>query len=292
MDFKSFKYLLSNKNYLNVCFILYQMAHSLSNIDNYKAQLTNNSSEVFVKYLDLISEYLAHCVEAIYIRNDMYYKYIIVHGINTISHVFKLLLLYTNNLELTYYHCQKSFYYYVEFIGQIGDDNHSFLQLNSKDASLFVYKKTIFNINNDYRKEFASMVDVNVVTNNIGYLIRIHNTMISYVINDHEFVSEDRKPIINDIHNHLVKLRQHLLNLALSDSIEMYQTKLQQIMRFIDNTQKKDSTCIPYVDIFARKLRKQNISDLSLKNKLLHNEQGMKLGSMTALKYVNWLFIE
>jgi len=268
------------------------MAHSLSNIDNYKAQLTNNSSEVFVKYLDLISEYLAHCVEAIYIRNDMYYKYIIVHGINTISHVFKLLLLYTNNLELTYYHCQKSFYYYVEFIGQIGDDNHSFLQLNSKDASLFVYKKTIFNINNDYRKEFASMVDVNVVTNSIGYLIRIHNTMISYVINDHEFVSEDRKPIINDIHNHLVKLRQHLLNLALSDSIEMYQTKLQQIMRFIDNTQKKDSTCIPYVDIFARKLRKQNISDLSLKNKLLHNEQGMKLGSMTALKYVNWLFIE
>ena len=82
------------------------------------------------------------------------------------------------------------------------------------------------------------------------------------------------------------------MNLALSDSIEMYQTKLQQIMRFIDNTQKKDSTCIPYVDIFARKLRKQNISDLSLKNKLLHNEQGMKLGSMTALKYVNWLFIE
>ena len=113
------------------------MTHSLSNTDNYKAQLTNNSSEVFVKYLDLISEYLAQCVEAIYIRNDGYYKYIIMHGINTISHVFKMLLLYTNNLELTYYHCQKSFYYYVEFIGQIGDDNHSFLQLNSKDASLF-----------------------------------------------------------------------------------------------------------------------------------------------------------
>ena len=77
------------------------MAHSLSNIDNYKAQLTNSSSEVFVKYIDLISEYLAQCVEAIYIRDDAYYKYIIMQGVNTISHVFKLLLLYTNNLELT-----------------------------------------------------------------------------------------------------------------------------------------------------------------------------------------------
>jgi len=292
MDFKSFKYLLFNKNYLNVCFILYQMANSLSNIDNYKAQLTNSSSEIFVKYIDLISEYLTRCAEAIYIRNDGYYKYIIMRGINTISHVFKMLLLYTNNLELTYYHCQKSFYYYVEFIGQIGDDNHTFLQLSSKDASLFVFKKTIFTINNEYRKEFASMVDVDVVTNNIGYLISIYNKMIGYVITDHEFASEDRKPMMNDINNQLTKTRHHLLNLSLCGSIEMNQTKLQQILRFIDNIQKKDSSCIQYVDIFARKLRKQNISDLSLQNKLLHSEQSMKLESMTELKYVNWLFIE
>ena len=268
------------------------MAHSLSNIDNYKAQLTNSSSEIFVKYLDLISEYLTRCAEAIFIRNDGYYKYIIMRGINTISHVFKILLLYTNNLELTYYHCQKSFYYYVEFIGQIGDDNHTFLQLSSKDASLFVFKKTIFTINNEYRKEFASMVDVNIVTNNIGYLIRIYNKMIGYVITDHEFASEDRKPMMNDINNKLTKTRHHLLNLSLCGSIEMNQRKLQQILQLIDNIQKKDSSCIQYVDIFSRKLRKQNISDLLLQNKLLHSEQSMKLETMTELKYVNWLFIE
>jgi len=180
----------------------------------------------------------------------------------------------------------------VEFIGQIGDDNHTFLQLSSKDASLFVFKKTIFTINNEYRKEFASMVDVDVVTNNIGYLISIYNKMIGYVITDHEFASEDRKPMMNDINNQLTKTRHHLLNLSLCGSIEMNQTKLQQILRFIDNIQKKNTSCIQYVDIFARKLRKQNISDLSLQNKLLHSEQSMKLESMTELKYVNWLFIE
>ena len=46
--------------------------------------------------------------------------------------------------------------FYVEFIGQIGDDNNSYLQLNSKrDATFFVYKKTIFELNNEYRKQFV-----------------------------------------------------------------------------------------------------------------------------------------
>ena len=179
----------------------------------------------------------------------------------------------------------------MEFIGQIGDDNHSFLQLNSKDASLFVYKKTIFNINNEYRKEFASMIDVNIVTNNVGDLIKIYNKMIGHVIADHEFVSDDKKTMIDDIDESLTKLRQHLLNLALSGSVDVYQAKLQQVLQFAENTHEKGSSSIPYVDIFARKLRKQNISSVSLRNKLVHNEQRAKQESMTALKYVNWLFL-
>ena len=38
-------------------------------------------------------------------------------------------------------------------MGQIGEDSHTYLQLNSKDAALFVYKKTIFELDNEYRKE-------------------------------------------------------------------------------------------------------------------------------------------
>ena len=53
---------------------------------------------------------------------------------------------------MTYFHSQKSFYFYVEFIGQISEDQHSFLHLSSKDASIFVYKKTIFEINDEIIK--------------------------------------------------------------------------------------------------------------------------------------------
>ena len=53
---------------------------------------------------------------------------------------------------MVYFHCKKAYYYYIEFIGQISDDSHSYLQLTSKDATLFVYKKTIFEVDNMVRK--------------------------------------------------------------------------------------------------------------------------------------------
>ena len=44
-----------------------------------------------------------------------------------------------------------------EFIEQIIDIQHSFLQLSSRDASVFVYKKTIYEINNEYRKSIDAV---------------------------------------------------------------------------------------------------------------------------------------
>ena len=72
-----------------------------------------------------------------------------------------MLYMYTKNLEITMHHCKKAYCYYVEFIGQIGDDNHSFLQLNSKDATLFVYKKTIFEINNNIANKPTLLLESN-----------------------------------------------------------------------------------------------------------------------------------
>ena len=69
-----------------------------------------------------------------------------------LKNVMNVLFLYTRNTELIYKHLNKSFLYYIEFIEQIGEEGNSFLQLSSKDAMLFVYKKTIFDINIEYKK--------------------------------------------------------------------------------------------------------------------------------------------
>jgi hypothetical protein len=156
-----------------------QHNHSLQNMENYKLEFSSTSTEIFSKYIGILSEYFINCSETINIQNETYYKYVIIKGMETVAHVFRMLLLYTKNLNLTYYHCQKSFYYYVEFISQIGDNNHSFLQLNSRDASLFVYKKTIYEINQEVRKTFSSTVQDNMIMNNIEILIYMYNRFLS-----------------------------------------------------------------------------------------------------------------
>jgi hypothetical protein len=266
--------------------------NSLQNLDNYRTDFTHNTTEIFVKYVSLITEYLIQCVESIYMRNATYYKYIICKGIDTISHVFKILLLYTRNLDLTYIHCQKSFYYYVEFIGQIGDDNHTFLQLNSKDASLFVYKKTIFEINNEYRKEFGSEIGSCPVTTNIDLLIGMYNRTAGAVINEHDFQIDDKQSILRDMEQQLNKVTQHLLNAALGSSEETYTEKLKLVEQLDENISVSGKAKIPYLEIFARKLRKKNIESDVLRNKLLHKDSIFKIESLTPLRYINWMFAE
>ena len=85
-------------------------------------------------------------------KSDSFCKFIIQRGLITITNVFNIILFYSKNLDMAYYHSQKAYYFYVEFIGQISEEHNTFLQLSSRDAILFIYKKTIFDIHNECKK--------------------------------------------------------------------------------------------------------------------------------------------
>ena len=158
-------------------------SYSITNNDNYKQNINYNVENILEKYLSILTEYFKHLEESNFNIYNRYYKYIIINGVNCINNIFKILLLYTNNIELVLYHTQKSFIYYIEFITQIGDENNNFLQLNSKDATLFVYKKTIFEINNDIRKDFSIKTDNREILDNINNYILLAKKIIDDFIN-------------------------------------------------------------------------------------------------------------
>jgi hypothetical protein len=128
----------------------------LTNLENYKKDLEYDLSEITNKYAQLIIEYTHFIYENIKIKNKSFSKFIIIRGLDTITHVFTYILYFTKNLEVTYYHCQKSFYFYIEFVGQITEEDKIFLQLTTRDATMYVYKKTIFDINNEFKKQNAN----------------------------------------------------------------------------------------------------------------------------------------
>jgi hypothetical protein len=130
--------------------MVYKMAelYSLKSTETYLPDgifLVNN---VIDKYIQILVEYCnAVSKHKFVITSPNMFNFLILRGLETTTHVFKYVLLYTQNLEAAYHHAQKSVYYYLEFIAQVAEQKNAFLQLSSKDAITYVYKKTIYLIN-------------------------------------------------------------------------------------------------------------------------------------------------
>jgi hypothetical protein len=111
-------------------------------------------------------------------------KFIIMRGYETITNIFNIMLYYTKNLDLTFYHCQKAYYYYIEFIEQISKVDHIFLQLNSRDATTYVYKKTLYEIDDDVKKVMLPCSNnIKFSTEIIDENIKIFNNIFNFLLN-------------------------------------------------------------------------------------------------------------
>ena len=241
---------------------------SLTNIDNYKQYATETSSVAFSKFLNIAGDYLVQCSDNIHMRNIAYYKYVVSQGMATLGHVFLTLYLYTNNLELTVFHCQKDVYYYIEFIGQIGGDHHSFLQLNSKDAMLFVYKKTIFEIDNIYRKEFASPRIPWSSQSNLDTLVTTFIRHNAFSLYRTTLVPDEKSALLVEHKARLDKLATALLNLSARGEDE-FGKKLELLVEVEDGLSRHDVCNTEYIEAFCKRLRKKSTTSSQLRERFV-----------------------
>lgn len=162
---------------------------SLQNLENYKKHIDSDTCEITEKYHMLIAEYYKFITENLKIKNSNFAQFIITRGLDTITNVFTNIFYYTKNIDLTFFHCQRSFYFYVEFVGQISEDEKMFLQLSSRDATMYVYKKTIFEINDEIKKNHT--VNVNEQFTIINSYINIYKTFLYKIIQPNNQTSID-----------------------------------------------------------------------------------------------------
>ena len=272
--------------------------YSLHNVENYNSSLSNTVSDVFIKYINLINEFIIQCCENVCFKNVNYNRYIINKGIETLAHVFKMLLLYTMNLELTYHHCQKSLFYYIEFVGQISGDNQQLLQLTLKDSTLFVYKKTIFDINNEKRSNFKILNNDKIAMDIITCLIKIYNSLLYVLIEHHEFPSDNQSSLLNEMTINVQRVTNNLINLFTNSKLLDYIEQLKIIEHFIETIKNKDceiNKIFNLFDVFIKKMSCQTSNfDLSNSEKIIEkiNSKGFDdfLIDNSNKKTINWLF--
>jgi hypothetical protein len=207
--------------------------YSLHNVDNFNKTLDTSVNDVVNKYTELVVEYLKFIYENIKVQNLTYSKFIVTRGLETITNVFSIILYYTKNIDLTYFQCQKSFYYYIEFIGQITEEQHTFLQLNSRDAITYVYKKTFFEINNDFKKNMLPPTKENIKKFDlINEYIKIYKIILLKIINTDSKINTN---YIDNFEIVCVKLNNTKIDLDNLNILESLITILNNKINNIDN---------------------------------------------------------
>ena len=267
---------------------------TLLNLDNYNKSLDSSNKLILRSYANIVSEYLLHISDNIVVQNKNYFSFVVKRGLETIKHVFNILLLYTKNLDLTIHHTKKSYLFYVEFIGQIGQDNHSYLQLNSKDAILFVYKKTIFDIDQHIKNSFIYDIKNDKKYNFIEQFTLIHNELCLYLINDMD-VEYNKiidyfmyvQTMVKRISEKLIKNKLQLdKKILLCKNFIVFKDLL--ILREIKDGVLFLNLCNSFIkknirnnEIISKKKINNKMSDININNNL-------KL--FTYIKFINWLF--
>jgi hypothetical protein len=141
---------------------------------------------MFTRYLDIINEFISHLNELRCIHNINYFRGVTAKGVETLTHVYRHLILYTKNIGLAHYNCKKAIYFYIEFINQIEDSTVTF-NLTTNDAVLFVYKKTIFDIVHSVRTDYDDTCEqTHNTANTLFYMTELYVSRFLNIIDNCE----------------------------------------------------------------------------------------------------------
>jgi len=256
-----------------------EINYSLHNSENYKKELDSDITDVLQKISQLFIDYFKFITENIKLKKSSFSRFIIIRGLDTITNVFNHILLYTKNIDLVYFHCQKSFYFYVEFVGQISEDEKMFLQLTSRDATTYVYKKTVFEITPELKKHNEQVSDyTRLKLDIINIYIDLYKTLLLKIING-DFTNKNYLEKIELIYK---KLNGFTNKSNLKDLSEI----IEKLYYHIENPEYFFDVCLLLIKKFIKNQEKIN----NCLDKFLSDDFNDKLNDSSE-KFVSWIMM-
>jgi len=262
----------------------------LYNTSNYKPCIEHSISQILNKYVEVLIEYMRFISEKIIMKKS-YYRFIFERGVETISHVFSVIFYYTKNLEITFYHSQKAYYFYIEFIEQMTDDNVTFLKLSSRDAILFVYKKTIFDLNNEYKKNIKEPTSedktIMILLDSHTY---IYKNIIKFIIYHNDFKYETKVDYINKCCDS-IEFISKTLNMASNKTKVNYIDCLYLFITLLTDKKIDILDFFRVLDEFIKKIiSKKKFDEKVIKNKIYDTEINNFINNNDLNMIVEWIF--
>ena len=192
--------------------------------ETYEIFLDNSIKEVIINYTTLLNYYVIYSIENIKSKNINIFN----KGFSLIANVFITILMYTKSLNTTIHHTQKAILYYIEYITQITDkDENMFFNLTLKDAIVYVYTKTIYDINENVRSKHIMTKYENRNFKVMHEIIENYNNLILFVSKIELFNKLDipeKKDILLNIHllynEHICKYYNNIYSSIIDNSLK------------------------------------------------------------------------
>ena len=272
-------------------------SNDLSDINNYNDDININVSILFLKYVGIIHNLISSIVENINVKDLEYLKYILIKGIKNTTYIYTFLLLYTKNINLTVYHTERNILYYVEFIGQINLETNNFLKLSINDASLFIYKRTIFDIDCEFRKNYIETPKTKNIIDLLHQYINIYNNILIMYINTFDFYTFTTGDLQKNIFTKLYKISERLIqipsfckntNISEHEAIKKITVMVSEIDKFHHCKIIKNNYFI-VVNYIIKKFLSKPINIDGFINKINGDHFEERIKNMSITRMVNYL---
>ena len=132
--------------------------------------------------------------------NSDYNKFVFTRGLDTITHIFVYTLQTSgNNVETAYTAAEKGIYYYIEFMNQMKEHKQMNLSLTTREAVLYVYKKTIYSKQPQSSEEDENIPTTSAVSDLYKQLNVFYNRLFYLYLDETDKAMKHNKKDIIDV---------------------------------------------------------------------------------------------
>lgn len=201
----------------------------IKNTDFYNEYVDVSLFNTCLKIVDITNYYLLYTNESSFKDIEITKK-----GIDIILNVFSMILLYTKNIELTIEYTNNSIYYFIEYVSQITSKNTEFVFVNLtiKDAILYVYRKSIYEINDSHRRNYKTQPHEDTFFEIVNLFIKTYSIILKKFINNKSY----SKVNIENMKSHLYNINAYIMTFF--KTIETYTEVEDKELKCINDNDK------------------------------------------------------
>lgn len=213
-------------------------------------------------FIILIKDFFVLINEYLDVNRIENHTLFLITGINLIRNSFEYTLIKKKDLVNTKIYCERTIYYYLEYIKQLLEVDDTCYDINYSKVSIFINSKFLNNINNEEDELIVSLSNKQIIDNNINikkliediniFISNLYNWKLNKKIIDYQNITDNNLNVlkkhyknINKINNYIFLLRERV-EIIDNENINL----INSICKFITNNKKNDNEYLSIIKKF------------------------------------------